>query len=269
MRKFLERFLAWLKSGWGTTALFGLEETIRRLPSTIWHRIADADTLHDIWLWAGGDMPTLIWLVANPFFGLGLIIIGLIGIPAATRSTEGHAVPRFWTLLGWGVFGSCSAVLAATLLFGKFAESSGVIEARRFYVEKHTERHLTDKQKVAFQKNVCPIAAQVPIVLVWSIHDPEAVQYAKEILQEFTKCFTAVGNNGRSKLPIEGEMGDTTHPGLLVPVFNKDRPDQKSVILFESMKKAGFEVSYSQWEDAGPEPGPSIVTSPSLFVSYR
>jgi hypothetical protein len=98
LKKFLARISAWIGGGWGAISLAGFARTIW---PTIWRRLQDLETLHTLWTFVGGDVPLIISIAASPFFGALLILIGLVGIPAANRKIAGERIHIIWPVLGW------------------------------------------------------------------------------------------------------------------------------------------------------------------------
>ena len=184
-----KRVQKWLFSGWGLSGLLGLAHTVREWLPALWRRATDLDSMRSIWEWMGGDAPTLIWIATSPYFGIVLLVVGLLGLPTIEAKVAGHPMHRVWPWLGWAIFITSASLLGAALLFGSYAFSSGVLEAKRFFVEQHTERHLSDGQRAALCTWVKSAAPEIfTKVLVTSDKNPESYQYATEIYNHMKEC---------------------------------------------------------------------------------
>jgi hypothetical protein len=112
----------------------------------------------------------------------------LIGIPAATRTSEGNSIHPIWSVLGWSIFGGCASMLVAVLLFGQYATSAGIIEAKRFYIEQHTQRTFDERLLIeAFNDR----KITTPIVIV-GVRDPEITELAINITKALRKAMLHV-----------------------------------------------------------------------------
>src|SRR6202035_1283118 len=101
LKKFVATVWLWIGGGWGAVSLAGMARTIW---PTIWRKLQDLETLHSIWTFVGGDVPLIISIAASPLFGAALILIGLVGIPAANHKIAGEKIHIVWPTLGWGLF---------------------------------------------------------------------------------------------------------------------------------------------------------------------
>jgi hypothetical protein len=166
--------------------------------------------------------------------------------------------------LGWGLFVLSASILVSSALFGSYVESTGVMEARTYYIRKHTDRYVTNQQKDGILKHICPSANDVQPISVYSVDDPEARQFAGRLIAEMHKCI-AICNPvypDHPELPVPGYASNPHEHGIHIAVMDQSHSDPKSSVLFDKMKDAGFDVEYSQWEGYPP---PIL---PSVFVSY-
>ena len=186
IKRFTARLWAWIGGGGGAISLAGLG---RSLWPTIWRKIQDLDTLHSLWTLVGGDVPLIISIAASPLFGLAMIVAGLLWIPAANQKIAGGKIHPLWPVAGWGVFVLCISLLLSSALFGDFAESTGVITAKRFYIEQHTDRVLSLEER----NNLCErVKAEGPDTFknLTMVADraPEPTQYATDVFEQLKIC---------------------------------------------------------------------------------
>ncbi|MGD9539360.1 hypothetical protein [Methylocystis sp.] len=239
--------IKWLKIGWGeVSALGALLLTVDRF-QWVWRRVSDLFTAKDVWKFFGGDMIMFISIVSHPFFGLGLILTGLIGIPLAIKSDDNQKVEKFALIIGWLLFGMASAFIIAALLGDRLSNSDLITKAGRFYIEKHTIRSLSDDDKKLIHSKICPHKDDIKDITVYAIDDSEAYQYAEQL-------FVTLGYRLKPFNPFHAIKPTTpnlvhgmpvSNRGISVVVKDKDHPDIRSSVLFDALQDAGIIIEYT------------------------
>ena len=239
----------WMWSGFGPTGLLGLWQTFRGWFPSIWRKVADLDTIHSLLQMGGFELPSLVTIVASPFFGVVLIIAGLIGIPAATRASEGKLADHVWTVAGWTTFIVAVSSLFSVLLFGQFATNSRVIEAGIFYVEQHTERHLNDAEIRMIVDTFSPIKDQFLDLRIASIDTSEATGYAVDFISAFRMAGYTVNNRKPDDLdpplPEPGRLVSSKMRGVFVGVKIRVPVSDTIKMFAAKLAEAGFTPQYS------------------------
>jgi hypothetical protein len=252
LKKYFLRVLAWIKSGWGSITLVGLEQLAQRLPGQIWRRIADFETLETVWKWAGADVPILISIVASPFFGIGLVIIGLIGLGPVIHSEKGQRYHPLWAVAGWSVFSVSVILLLSAILFGQYAASSGTLIARQFWDEQHTERHLKAEEIKKIIEVLSPIKDHIADFQVASIEPSEAVGYAVEFIAAFRAAGFAV--NGRkpddpdAPFPSGARLSSPKMRGVFLGVKPRAPVNDNAKLFASKLADAGFSPQFTAWD---------------------
>ncbi len=266
MIQMLRRARAWFASGWAGTSVIGLLETGRRYLPELWHRVGDVDLMRSLWELSGGDLPSAVTIVASPFFGVGLVIAGLIGLPAVIQSGEGSRLHPVWSFLGWAVFCSSICLLSSILLFGHYATTSRTLEAVEYFRERTVERHLSSAEISGIRQNICDNNEVAHSFSIWSVSDPEAVQYAMELISALSSCgVKVVGQDGMDTITVPGIVTETTtnHRGLFVISNEKDKGLPKVELLLSSLQKVPLVAKISGWDT------PTYGNSFGIYVSYR
>jgi hypothetical protein len=259
---FLKRVWAWVKTGWGAIGFLGMLQMVAGRIPAIWRRISDIDTAKDVWQAFGGDLPMLISLVSHPLFGLALIIIGLIGIPAATKNQDGRNEHSVWLFLGWAVFGIVIVVLLVAMLGDRLSRSDLLTNAGEYYIKSHSLRELTESQKNGIKNIVCPLSSKIGTIAVLTIDDPEAHQYATQISVAMAACMTIYNPYHPKKptVPMQVYQENPRENGVYIVVVDREHPDYKSSLLHDAMNDAGIVVKYTEWDDI------PMISMPAISV---
>ena len=262
MQKIISRIRRWVTTGWGCVGGLGLLALVRKGWTTIWHRIGDFDLMHTVWGLSGADMPTIVRIVTNPLFGVGLIAVSIVGLPAVIREQEGKALGKSWVVVGWGVFVVSAVAVISTLMFGDFVFSSGALRARNFYMDNHileeggriSQRHLTPEQMTSLVKGISDSSAlKVTPFTIQSTADEESQKYA----QDFVKAFI------RADAPIQtagiGPREDDEY-GVIVALVKPEHPSKEASDIIDIFNNSHIKFQIKKWIDQPDKPGyPNVV----------
>ena len=200
-------------------------------------------------------------IVASAYFNFALLAFGFGWLVFVGQPEKGVQRHPSLTLIGWVVASAFLIAVLATSGYGYF-EIRVHESAVELLKSKKPERKLTENQITGIGSKICTQAHKIGPLIVFSVDDPEALQFAKSILFETAKC-AMVNNPWHPKnitIPPIGHSTSTKETSLEVVVRDKNHPDAKSTALFIGMTEAGFDVKYGQWED---DP---FLDIPTVFV---
>ena len=240
-----KKILSRLFNGYSLTALIGALVQARNWLPSFWHKASALDTARSMWELAGGNISTLIWITTSPYFGLILIVAGLAGIPTLTDRVPTHSIHRVWAPLGWVIFGIAVCWLGSVSLFGDYLLSSGALEAKRLYIEQHTDRHLTEKQKGIICREIKMLDGHMfDNISITSEPSPESMQYATEIFEYFKSCGAHFLNEKSGGFIEYGPAVSTQNKGFFLVVQDKENPPKAAIALHSILNSAGFSSRY-------------------------
>ena len=229
--------------------------------------IPDAVSRYGFWVdmakAAGGYMSTVAAVVYSWPFNLGLFLFGFLWLLFVGEPRKGMRHHPSIVFAGWVVIGCVVGGILVVALNGYIEVAKQEAVSAR---ENPPARFLTREQIAGIKKFVCPDAAKFQPIAVLSVAPTEAMNYGKQIITVLNDCGVSVqlspGEN--QQIPVERSTADPTRKGIIIPVFDKTKPDEKSKLLESDLMRAGLFANFAEWE-GGP---PGVVPNTTIFISY-
>lgn len=132
---------------------------------------------------------------------------------------------------------------------------------KRWYQHHTSERHLTPEQErpLFARLTSLPPSPVNQFIGVGAISDPEAQQYAVEIMKVFQEAGLCTGQSDPFRMPTPA----LDQRGLLIVIANKDNPLPHAVAVFEALMAVGIKAKYVT------RVGPPDPLSCNIVVSYK
>ena len=142
-------------------------------------------------------------------------------------------------------------LLLVVLVYAGFAGWQGEHAAAAAETRAHdtdTGRHLSENQKARLIRTLKPIGTTIPAIRVWSGYPSEHVQYCMELMDVFHTAAIRIVNErvGERYWPHLTQSLPTEDRGLIIGVYNKDRPPEKAITFARALRKAGFAPSFAR-----------------------
>lgn len=159
---------------------------------------------------------------------------------------------RFVATFTWVLLAAFAVPLSTVALFGYFIAESKIPEAVNYYEALRAERHLSQRERDTLYATLRKVAGRLPAFPIQAARDPEAVQYAREIMGAFLAAGLRLTNAEAS----EGtgmDLVDLASPifrGLFVGVRDRGAPPQNALDLRDALKEAGLSAYFVNMAEA-------------------
>lgn len=189
----------------------------------------------------GPIMVGLSSLLANPFFGYTVLILGILYLIFVGEAKRGKVVRPWVPYVAWSF---CALLFLATIITSTAAITAANISPIR---------HLSADQKRAIQQGAAELAphfispdGKTMLLTVMAVDTPEASQYAEEIMQSFLAggiVSQSIMQGYSAAFPMHViNMGVT---GVFIQVKTPDKPTDGAVQLKNILESAHIPVHYA------------------------